>query len=134
MGERGGRVVRVAPSLMSGDGRGQTLEREGPSPRLRTLRHVEVLVVTVLCLALLGALAALVGSGAWLVVAVVVVVIAGVIADLRRNVRAITRDRDRAEAEELLRVLPERSRRARQLEDRPRGGAKRSSPEGGRLR
>jgi hypothetical protein len=119
---------------MSGDGRGQTLEREGPSPRLRTLRHVEVLVVTVLCLALLGALAALVGSGAWLVVAVVVVVIAGVIADLRRNVRAITRDRDRAEAEELLRVLPERSRRARQLEDRPRGGAKRSSPEGGRLR
>ena len=37
-----------------------------------------------------------------------------------RNVHAIMRDRDRAEAEELLRVLPERSRRARQLEDRPR--------------
>ena len=37
-----------------------------------------------------------------------------------RNVHAIMRDRDRAEAEELLRILPERSRRARQLEDRPK--------------
>ncbi len=67
---------------MSGDGRDQALEWEGPSPRLRTLRRVEVLVVTVLCLALVGVLAALAGSGTWLVVAVVVVVIAGVIADV----------------------------------------------------
>ncbi len=37
-----------------------------------------------------------------------------------RNVHAIMRDRDRGEAEELLRELPGRSRRARRLEDRPR--------------
>jgi uncharacterized protein len=75
---------------MPGDGRDQALEWEGPSPRLRTLRHVEVLVVTVLCLGLVGALAALAGSGDWVVVAVVIVVIAGLIADvvLGRRVRA----------------------------------------------
>jgi putative membrane protein len=40
-----------------------------------------------------------------------------------RNVHAIMRDRDRAEAEELMRVLPERCRRARLEDDRPRRGS-----------
>ena len=46
--------------------------------------------MTVLCLALLGLIAALAGSGSWLVVAVVVVVLAGALADvmLGRRVRA----------------------------------------------
>lgn len=80
----------MAPSLTDEDGGTQSLDWESPSPRLRTLRHFEALVAAVLGLIALGALAAGVGGGAWLVIGEVVVILAAGVVDvvLGRRVRA----------------------------------------------
>jgi uncharacterized protein len=80
----------MAPSLTDEDGGARPPDWESPSPRLRTLRHFEALVAGVLGLIAVGALAAGIGGGVWLVICAIAVAVAAGVADvvLGRRVRA----------------------------------------------